>query len=136
MKAIINSPLHPLLGPSFAVITVTGRKTRRVLSTPVNVSYADNCYTVTSMRNRTWWRNLHGDAPAQLRVGGKTFQVRGEIIEEPGAVREELQRYFQKNPDRAKYFNVRTTPEGGLDPADMQRAAEERLIIRLRPSTA
>jgi len=26
MKTMINSPLHPLLGPGFAVITVTGRK--------------------------------------------------------------------------------------------------------------
>lgn len=136
MKALINSPLHALLGDRFAVITVTGRKTGRSISTPINVSRDEGSYTVVSMRNRTWWRNLHGDAPARLRVGGKTFTVRGDIIEDPGAVREELQRYFQKYPDYAKYFNVKTTPEGKLDPNDVQRAAEERLIIRLRPSTA
>jgi len=64
MKAILNSPLHGLLGDSFAVITVTGHKTGRAISTPVNVSFADNCYTVVSTRDRTWWRNLRGDVPA------------------------------------------------------------------------
>lgn len=133
MKAIINSPLHGLLGDSFAVITVTGRRTGRVLSTPVNVSYANDCYTVISMRDRTWWRNLRGDAPAQLRVGGKTFQVRGEIIEDPVAVQEELRQYFMRHPGNAKYFNIPLTPEGEPDPEGLQRAAEERLIIRLHP---
>lgn len=135
MKTILNSPLHGLLGDSFAVITVTGRKTGRAISTPVNVSFADNCYTVMSMRDRTWWRNLRGDAPARLRVGGKTIQVRGEIIEEPGAVQEELRKYFSQHPGNAKYFNIKQTPEGALDPVDLQRTAEERLFIRLHPSS-
>jgi len=136
IKAIINSPLHFLLGDSFAVITVTGRKTGRAISTPVNVSRDEGSYTVVSMRDRSWWRNLRGDVPAQLRVGGKIFTVRGEIVEDPGAVREELQRYFQKYPDYAKYFNITLMPEGKPEPEGLQRAAEERLVIRLRPSTA
>jgi hypothetical protein len=135
IKAIINSPLHPLLGDSFAVITVTGRKTGRSISTPINVSSEDNCYTVMSMRNRSWWRNLRGDAPARLRLSGKTFTVHGDIIDSVDEVCEELQRYFQRYPGNAKYFNIRSAPDGTLDPVDMQRAAEERLIIRLSPST-
>ena len=134
MKAMINSPLHPLLGDSFAVITVTGRKTGRSISTPINVSREENSYTVMSMRNRSWWHNLRGDATARLRVSGKTFSVRGEIIEDPSLVMDELRRYFQKYPEYAKYFNIHLTPEGELDPGDLQRAAGERLIIRLRPA--
>jgi hypothetical protein len=136
MKAMINSPLHALLGDSFAVITVTGHKTGRSISTPVNVSFADNCYTVISMRDRTWWRNLRGDVPAHLRVSGKIFPVHGEVIKDPGAVSEELRQYFRQHPGNAKYFNVRLTPEGEPDPEGLQHAAEERLIIRLHPSVA
>ncbi len=32
LMALLRSPLHPLLGDSFAVITVTGRKTGRPFS--------------------------------------------------------------------------------------------------------
>jgi deazaflavin-dependent oxidoreductase (nitroreductase family) len=112
MKAMINSPLHPLLGDSFAVITVTGWKTGRSISTPINVSRDGDSYTVMSMRDRTWWRNLRGDKPARLRVGGKAFAVRGELIEDPGAVRDELKQYFHRYPDYAKYFNIRLTRGG------------------------
>ena len=135
MKAMINSPLHSLLGDSFAVITVTGRKTGRAISTPVNVSFAENSYMVVSMRDRTWWRNLRGEVPAQLKVAGKTFPVRGEIIEDPVAVQEELRQYFKRHPGNAKYFNIRLSPEGEPDLEGLQRAAKERLIIRLNPST-
>ena len=135
MKAMINSPLHSLLGDSFAVITVTGRKTGRPISTPINVSRDEGSYIVVSMRNRTWWRNLRGNTQAQLRVKGKTFQVRGDVIEDPSAVREELRQYFRQHPGNAKYFNVRLTPEGEPDPEGLQHAAEERLLIRLSPST-
>jgi hypothetical protein len=62
--------------------------------------------------------------------------VRGAIIEDPGAVFKELQQYFQKHPDYAKYFNITLTPEGEPDPEGLQRAAEERLVIRLHPSAA
>jgi len=133
MKAIINSPLHPLLGDSFAVITVTEWNTGHLISTPINVSSEENGYTVVSMRDRTWWRNLRGDAPAQLRLGGRTFTVHGEIIEDPGEVREELRLYFKRYPANARYFNVHLTPEGEFAPDDLQRAADERLVIRLRP---
>jgi deazaflavin-dependent oxidoreductase (nitroreductase family) len=136
MKAMINSPLHGLLGERFAVITVTGRKSGRAITTPINVSRDDNSYTVVSTRDRTWWRNLRGDASAHLRNAGRTFTVRGEIIEEPGAVREELQRFFQRYPGDAKYFKIRLTSEGEFDPDGLQRAANEKLIIRLRPSAA
>jgi len=131
---MINSPLHPLLGGSFAVITVTGRKTGRAISTPINVSPEGDGYTVISMRDRTWWRNLRGDAPATLRFRGKTFTVCGEITDDAGKVRETLKQYFQKNPGYHKYYNVRLTAAGEFEPEDLQRAADQRLIIHLRPA--
>jgi len=134
MKTLIDSPLHGLLGERFAVITVTGRKSGRAISTPINVSRDDNSYTVVSTRDRTWWRNLRGDASAHLRNAGRTFTVRGEIIEEPGAVREELQRFFQRYPGDAKYFKIRLTPEGTADPTDLEHAAKEKLIVKLHPA--
>ena len=60
MKAMINSPLHPLLGDSFAVVTGDRRKSGR--SSPRrSMSLVMEWFTVVSMRDRTWWRNLRGD---------------------------------------------------------------------------
>jgi hypothetical protein len=71
IKAIVNSPLHPLLGDRFAVITVDGRKTGKQYSSPINVTRDDGMFTATSLRNRTWWRNLRGGRLAKLRVSGQ-----------------------------------------------------------------
>jgi deazaflavin-dependent oxidoreductase (nitroreductase family) len=81
MKVIINSPFHSLLGESFAVITFEGRKSGKHYSTPVNVARVDGEWTIVSMRERTWWRNLRGGRKAQLRVAGQRLQVRGKVVE-------------------------------------------------------
>lgn len=135
MQAIITSPFHALLGPNLALITVTGRKTGKAISTPVNIVRDGDAYIVISMRNRTWWRNLHGAAAAQLRASGKTYAVRGEIIEDVDEVGDGLRRYFQQNPQYAKYFDVHIASDGQADQADVQRVAAERIIIRLLPIT-
>lgn len=135
MQALITSPLYFLLGPNFAVITVTGRKTGQSISTPINVGREGQVYTVISLRERTWWRNLRGQATAQLHVGGKTYAVQGEVIETPAEVGETLRRYFQQHPQVARYFAVQIAPDGSMDNEDVQRVAAEHLVIHLRPLT-
>jgi deazaflavin-dependent oxidoreductase (nitroreductase family) len=133
VKTLVSSPLHSLLGKSFAVITVTGRKTGRSISTPINTVTIDDILTVISVRDRTWWRNLRGGRIAHLRWAGKRFQVRGEILENPDEIASNLKKYFAQYPGYAKYFEIRTGPEGRPDPRDLERVASERVIIRLFP---
>jgi deazaflavin-dependent oxidoreductase (nitroreductase family) len=133
VKALINSPLHFLLGPNVALVTVTGRKTGNAISAPINVTRDGTVYVATSTRERTWWRNLRGGAVAQLHVAGQTLQVHGQVIETSDEVTEGLRRYFQQNPKLAKYFNVSLSADGQPVEADLQRAATERVLIRLQP---
>jgi hypothetical protein len=133
LKSIISSPFHALLGDSFAVIRLTGRKTGRSIATPINTVRVDDVLTVISLRERTWWRNLRGDRPAELRRAGKLIRVRGEILEAPMQVRASLIKYFDQFPGYAKYFGIRSDPAGKPDPADLERVSGERVIIRLLP---
>jgi len=131
MKAIVNSPLHPMLGSNFAVITFEGRKSGKRYSTPINVTRNGDAFTAVSLRSRTWWRNLRGGQQAQLRVSGRQYEVRGEVLEDQGAVADGLAQYFKQNPAYAKYFSVRLAPDGQPSGEDLDRAADERVIIRL-----
>lgn len=130
MKAIINSPLHPLLGEHFAVVTVVGRKTGKQYSTPINVTKDGTTFTATSLRNRTWWRNLRGGLSATLRTSGKQFSVSGEVIEHQERVEEEMARFFKRNPQDARFLGVRLASDGIPSSDNIQRAAGERVIIR------
>ena len=133
MKMLINSPLHPLLGPDFAVITVTGRRTGKPITTPINVVSLDGTLTVISTRNRSWWRNLRGGRTANLQHAGKRFPVRGEIVENPADVAAGMTTYFKQKPGYAKYFKVPLDPLGNPDATELGRVAGERILVRLIP---
>ena len=132
IKTLVNSPLHPLLGKSIAVITVTGYKTGKSIQTPINVVRVGEALVVISMRNRTWWRNLRGGRMAQLRHIGKLIPLRGEVVEAPAEVAAGLADYFAQYPGYAKYFDVRLDPDGKSDPQELERVARERVIIKLQ----
>lgn len=132
MAALINSPLHGLMGDSMAVITMTGRKTSKPISTPITATRDANGWTVTSLRTRTWWRNLRGNAPAQLRVGGKTYTVRGQVIEGEDEVTTALLHLFEQHPNTAKYFKVQPASDGAVARADVARISTDRVVIQLR----
>jgi deazaflavin-dependent oxidoreductase (nitroreductase family) len=133
MKAILCSPLHPLLGDSLGVITVTGRKTGRRISTPVNVARREDGFTVVSTRNRTWWKNLRDNRPGELRITGKTMTATARILESEPEVRAGLRDYFELYPAYAKYFGMRMDAEGKIPEAELARIARDRVIIRLAP---
>jgi deazaflavin-dependent oxidoreductase (nitroreductase family) len=131
MKTLINSPLHPLLGENFSVITVTGRKTGKSITTPINTVCIEGVLTVISMRNRTWWRNLREGRVARLHQAGKQFPMRAEIAETQADVATWLKKYFSQYPGYANIFEVHQGPDGKPEPQELERLASERVIIRL-----
>jgi len=135
MKAIINSPLHPLLGNAFGVITVEGCRTGKLYSTPINITRNGDDLTAVSLKSRTWWRNLRGGRQAQLRLAGRQFAVSSEVLESREAVIEGFRQYLKLNSGYAKYYGVHLTDE---QPAaeDLERLVSERVIIRFRRSQA
>jgi deazaflavin-dependent oxidoreductase (nitroreductase family) len=133
VKTLLNSPLHPLLGRNIAVITVTGCKTGKSITTPVNTIWLEDALMVTSMRNRTWWRNLRGGCDATLHQAGKTFPVRTEVVEKTAQVVTWLEKYFTQYPGYTKYFGIDLGPDGKPFPQELERLAAERVIIRLFP---
>jgi len=86
---------------------------------------------VISLRSRTWWRNLRGERIAQLHHAGVTFPVRAKVVETPGEVAVWLEKYFVQYPSYAKYFEIRPGPDGKPTTRDLERVAEERVILRL-----
>ena len=131
MKAIINSPLHPLLGSGFALITVAGRKTGLPVSTLVNVVKDGDGLTVVSLRNRTWWRNLRGGRPATLRLAGKQLSVRSEVLEAQDDVVQAFVHFFQRFPNYAKYYGVQPAADGFVAREVLDQLADKHVVIRL-----
>lgn len=131
MVWLLRSPLNGMLSKSTLLISVMGRKTGRAITTPVNYVREDNTLWVTSLRQRTWWRNLKGGAPVSVVLAGKELPGHGEAIVDEKMVAQNLATYFQRAPQYAKYFKVAVDAAGKPSADDCTRAARERIMVRI-----
>ena len=135
---LLRSPLHGLLSGNTLLITVTGRKTGRPITTPVNYVRDGDRLWVISNRDRTWWRNLTGGAPVTVRVRGRDLRGVAEALLEPEVVAARLPTYLRGMPMAARALSVRPAP-GQADawqPEGLARAAATRVLIEIRMESA
>ncbi len=129
MGGILRSPLHALLSRNTLLITFKGRRSGKQYTTPVNYAQVGDLIYVTSMKDRTWWRNLRGGAQVTLRLQGKKVSGWGEVIEDVGS---SLMAYLRASPNFARYFEVEVDSDGHLVEADVARAARPRVMVKIK----
>jgi deazaflavin-dependent oxidoreductase (nitroreductase family) len=132
MKLILHSPLHGLMSGNTLLVTVTGRKTGRRYTTPTNYLREGDRLTITSLKSRTWWRNLRGGAPVTVCLQGREAPGRGSVIEDPPQVASALAAYLGKAPQYARYFNVALDAGGKPSANDVAREAQTRVVVQVR----
>jgi hypothetical protein len=131
MIFMLRSPLHKMMSGSTLLVTVTGRKSGRPITTPVNYYQEGDTLWVLSNRERTWWRNLKGGALLKLRLRGQEVGGFGEVILDEPMVAARIGEYVRHLPISARSLGVRMQ-DGQPDPADLSRLAEERVMIRIQ----
>lgn len=69
---LLRSPLHPLVSGRMALITVTGRRTGREYTFPVDYRRDGDRVTIRVgwPARKVWWRNLREPADVRLRLAG------------------------------------------------------------------
>lgn len=72
VRAVLSSPLHPLLSRRLALITVIGRRSGRRYTFPVGYRQ-DGDRVVVNVgwpERKQWWRNLRDGDPVEMRIRG------------------------------------------------------------------
>ena len=134
MTWLLRSPLHSVISSNTMLMTYTGRKSGKIFTTPMNYlrmkdSRGEYLLT-TSLRERTWWRNLRGGAAVTLQLQGKNMPAQAEAHEDEGVVISELEAFFEQAPKMAKYFGVKIEANGKPNRDDVARAAQTRVVVR------
>ena len=132
--AILRSPLHGLLGQDFALIEFTGRSSGRAYCVPVNAFAREDGYLTLSRRERTWWRNLRGRPGATLRHRGRARPVQAQVIDNLPEVAELLRLHLRTRPSHARFLGISMGPDGEPDATQLGQAAQDRVLIQLRPA--
>jgi len=131
MVWLLKSPLHGMISKGTMLVTVTGRKSGRSISTPTNYLRDGSTLWVISWRDRKWWRNLRGGAKVRVLLAGKSVEGRGQVIEEEKAVVQSLFEYYKKVPQVAKYVQIGLDAAGLPVSADCERAAQKMVVLRI-----
>ncbi|MGA9397232.1 MAG: nitroreductase/quinone reductase family protein [Anaerolineaceae bacterium] len=131
MTWLLRSPFHKIMSGSTLLVTVTGRKSKHPITTPVNYLRAGKILWVVSARDRTWWRNLTGGAALTVTLARKERHARGEVILHEKEVVHAMTEYFKLAPRVAKYYKVKLAADGSPNLADLGAAARQRVMIKI-----
>ncbi len=132
LSALLRSPLHALLDDGTMLITVAGRRSGRLYTTPVNYHRQGDQFTVISLRDRTWWRNLRGRAEVGVHLHGQARRGRATLSEADADVAAALGEVLAVRPAHARYLGVRIGSDGRPNPDDLAQAARSRVVIRIQ----
>lgn len=130
IKILLRSPLHRLFSGSLILITVTGRKSGRAITTPVNYYIDEDALWVISDRNRKWWRNVCGGVEVTLRWQGRDVIARAESILDEQSVAKQIGEYVHHLPMSAGPLGVRLH-NGIPNCEDTARLAKEKLFVKI-----
>lgn len=130
MAWLLHSPLHGLISSNIMLIRVTGRKSGKTYTTPVNYLRIDGALYTTSQRGRKWWRNLRGGAAATLHLRGREQSAFCQVIEETPEIAPLLCSMLERNPQIARYYGVQLDAQRQAPVEELHKAAEKLVIIR------
>jgi deazaflavin-dependent oxidoreductase (nitroreductase family) len=133
--ALLRSPLHFLLSPGLALLTVTGRRSGRSYSIPVGYQRDgdDVVVMVSEARHKQWWRNYYEPGPVQLRLRGREQSGTAELVA-PGSeeFRERVEETLRRLPWMSRVLHVDYDRRTGLRTDQLDRLGEEIAIVRIR----
>ena len=72
VRAVLSSPLHPLLSRELALITIIGRRSGRRYTLPVGYRQDGDrvLINVGWPERKRWWRNLRHAGQVEMRIQG------------------------------------------------------------------
>jgi len=133
LSILLRSPFHWLVSKNLMLISVVGRKSGKTYSIPVRyIRHRDTIRFFTGATNK-WWRNMRDGADVTLLVEGKNDGYHAVAVESPpDRIREALVLLFKEFPQDAPYYEVRIDKSGHPLPQDLDRAAQNTVMIEAR----
>jgi len=131
MAWVLRSPFHGMLSNGMMLISVTGRKTGKIYTTPVGFYEEGGYLWVITSRDRSWWRNLQGGADVKLLVKRKPVNGFAETELDEKAVESRMYEYVKRIPQAAKPMGIRVE-NGTANAEDIARTAKDRLFVRIK----
>lgn len=134
VKLLLRSPLHGLASRGLVLLTVTGRRSGRSFTFPVQYARDGGTLVVVPGHpsTKTWWRNLLQPARVRLWLRGQDVEGTAVATRDPEAVADGLATYLERFPRAAKALGIDSAAnEGRPQRGSLLRAAEHNVVVRI-----
>lgn len=129
--AVLPSRLHWLTSRTTLLISLTGRRSGRQITLPVNYSQQGTVVRITSKPGRYWWRNLKTNPDVKITLRGNKVAGKARVFEAPEEAARELSAFLQPQINVAKYYQVRLNKDGTFNQEDLLQSAQRLVLIRV-----
>ena len=125
VKAYVSLGLPPR---KYHLLTVRGRRSGRLLTTPVSVTEVNGGrWLVCPYGERQWVKNARAAGQVSLRRGRRSETFRVQEERDPARSAAVLRKYVRQEPITRKFFGV--TPDSPME--DFVREAPRHAVFRL-----
>jgi deazaflavin-dependent oxidoreductase (nitroreductase family) len=132
-RSLLRSPLHILMSKSVLVISYTGRKSGRKLSTPVRYARVEGRLRCLTAEHTQWWRNLQASPSVTLLVEGNSAFYSAEVLErDPKLTLQILRHFLDLFPQDAAYQDIRINPDKSLNEEDLLAATHKAIVVEFQ----
>lgn len=130
---MLHTPLvQRLVGKTFALMTVTGAKTGRRYTVPVQYLTRNGEFLVGSLRTRQWWRNVRTHPEVEMRIAGAWVDGRARVASDDEE-RSLLADLLATEPKFAKFYGLEPDESGTVPSEDVERLLEHVVHIFVTP---
>ena len=130
VRAILRSPLHPVVSNRLIVVTVTGRRTGTRYVLPVGYTEHDGTLLIGTAGG--WRRNLRRGETIPVLYRGRRRVARAEVITDEATIVPLYRAILAHNPVHGRYAGIRTEPDGNPRLDDLRDALRRGIaVVRL-----
>jgi deazaflavin-dependent oxidoreductase (nitroreductase family) len=127
MSVMLRTPgLRAGLGRTFLLLTVTGAKTGRKYTTPVQYVRDGDRLLVMSQRHRRWWRNIAATPEVEVVLAGRTIDTTAHLADDTRAA---IATCLRLVPRVAKFYGIAIDEHGDPDPSGVEQLADASVVI-------
>lgn len=129
LGVMLRTPLvQRLVGKTFALLTVTGAKTGRRYTLPVQYLRHGGEFVVLSQRKRKWWRNFKTRPEIEVRIEGVTMPGHARIASDVEA-RSVLGDCLRDDPKVARFYGMEPDDHGEFRSESLGQLLQRVVVI-------
>ena len=134
MRPVLSLPFRTPLSARLMLVQYVGRKTGTLYRQPL--SYVTDGDVLLTPGGGNWTLSLAGGTNVTARIGGKTVNLRPELVANPIEVGELLARMSERNPALVRFVPLPRDADGRFETEPLEAAiAHGFRIVRWHPAS-